>query len=180
MDFKNGYHCEMRFQTEGELAEHVLTCGYRTMDCENEGCNAVFCKKQMESHDSLCPFKIVKCEQRCDESIMRREMDRHCITVCPMKLVNCAFGAVGCLDDVRQCEVQEHQLESVGSHLMCVLKSIYKEASVDDLKPRAEEIQQVRYQHNTFSLNMNFCCLRLFVVCCSCLQGYLKLGMQDR
>ncbi|CAN6818983.1 unnamed protein product [Brassica oleracea] len=143
VDFKNGYHCEMRFQTEGELAEHVLTCGYRTMDCENEGCNAVFCKKQMESHDSLCPFKIVKCEQRCDESIMRREMDRHCITVCPMKLVNCTFRAVGCLDDVRQCEVQEHQLESVGSHLMCVLKSIYKEASVDDLKPRAEEIQQL-------------------------------------
>ncbi|KAF3542693.1 hypothetical protein DY000_02004009 [Brassica cretica] len=143
VDFKNGYHCEMRFQTEGELAEHVLTCGYRTMDCENEGCNAVFCKKQMESHDSVCPFKIVKCEQRCDESIMRREMDRHCITVCPMKLVNCAFRAVGCLDDVRQCEVQEHQLESVGSHLMCVLKSIYKEASMDDLKPRAEQIQQL-------------------------------------
>ncbi|KAH0934118.1 hypothetical protein HID58_011235 [Brassica napus] len=143
VDFKNGYHCEMRFQTEGEVSEHVLTCGYRTMDCENEGCNAVFCKKQMESHDSVCPFKIVKCEQGCDERIMRREMDRHCITVCPMKLVNCAFRAVGCLDDVRQCEVQRHQLESVGSHLMCVLKSIYKEASVDDLKPRAEQIQQL-------------------------------------
>lgn len=146
VDFKNGYHCEMRFQTEREVSEHVLTCGYRTMDCENEGCNAVFCKKQMESHDSVCPFKIVKCEQGCDERIMRREMDRHCITVCPMKLVNCAFRAVGCLDDVRQCEVQRHQLESVGSHLMCVLKSIYKEASVDDLKPRAEQIQQVKHQ----------------------------------
>ncbi|KAJ0249433.1 TRAF-type domain-containing protein [Hirschfeldia incana] len=144
VDFKNLSHCEMKFQTEEEVAGHALSCGYRTMDCENEGCNAVFCKKQMEVHDSVCPFKIVQCEQGCDESgIMRREMDRHCITVCPMKLVNCAFRAVGCLDDVRQCEVQQHQVDSVGSHLMCVLKSIYKEASVDDLKPRAEQIQQL-------------------------------------
>ncbi|KAJ4903555.1 TRAF-like superfamily protein [Raphanus sativus] len=143
VDFKNLSHCEMKFGTGEELAEHALRCGYRTMDCENEGCNAVFCKKQMESHGSVCPFKIIQCEQSCGESIMRREMDRHCITVCPMKLVNCAFRAVGCLDDVRQCEVQQHQVENVGNHLMCVLKSIYKEASLDDLKPRGEQIQQL-------------------------------------
>ncbi|KAF8075672.1 hypothetical protein N665_1072s0002 [Sinapis alba] len=143
VDFKNTSHCEMKFQTQGELAEHGLKCGYRTMNCENEGCNAVFCAKQMENHDSVCPFKIIPCEQNCSESIMRREMDRHCITVCPMKLVNCAFHAVGCLSDVRQCEIQQHQLDNVSSHLMCVLKSIYKEASLDDLKPRAEQIQQL-------------------------------------
>ncbi|KAG2315581.1 hypothetical protein Bca52824_018703 [Brassica carinata] len=102
VDFKNAFHCEMKFRTGEELGEHGLSCGYRTMDCENEGCNAVFCARQMESHDSVCPFKIVPCEQSCDESgIMRREMDRHCITVCPMKLVNCAFRAVGCLSDVQ-------------------------------------------------------------------------------
>ncbi|CAN7001941.1 unnamed protein product [Brassica rapa subsp. trilocularis] len=145
VDFKGLSHCEMKFQTQGELEEHVLTCGYRTMDCGNEGCNAVFCANQRESHDAVCPFKIIPCEQGCLESggIMRREMDRHCITVCTMKLVNCAFRGVGCLDDVRQCEVQQHYLDSVGSHLMCVLKGIYKEASLDDLKPRAEEIQQL-------------------------------------
>ncbi|XP_033147398.1 myosin-2 isoform X2 [Brassica rapa] len=145
VDFKGLSHCEMKFQTQGELEEHVLTCGYRTMDCGNEGCNAVFCANQRESHDAVCPFKIIPCEQGCLESggIMRREMDRHCITVCTMKLVNCAFRGVGCLDDVRQCEVQQHYLDSVGSHLMCVLKGMYKEASLDDLKPRAEEILQL-------------------------------------
>ncbi|CAG7877828.1 unnamed protein product [Brassica rapa] len=145
VDFKGLSHCEMKFQTQGELEEHVLTCGYRTMDCGNEGCNAVFCANQRESHDAVCPFKIIPCEQGCLESggIMRREMDRHCITVCTMKLVNCAFRGVGCLDDVRQCEVQQHFLDSVGSHLMCVLKGMYKEASLDDLKPRAEEILQL-------------------------------------
>ncbi|CAN6887421.1 hypothetical protein Bca4012_074502 [Brassica carinata] len=145
VDFKGLSHCEMKFQTRGELEEHVLRCGYRTMDCGNEGCNAVFCANQRESHDSVCPFKIIPCEQGCLESggIMRREMDRHCITVCTMKLVNCAFRGVGCLDDVRQCEVQQHYLDSVGSHLMCVLKGMYKEASLDDLKPRAEQILQL-------------------------------------
>ncbi|CAH8359911.1 unnamed protein product [Eruca vesicaria subsp. sativa] len=144
VDFKGLSHCEMKFRTQGELEEHVLDCGYRTMNCENEGCNAVFCANQRESHDSVCPFKMIPCEQNCGErSIMRREMDRHCITVCTMKLVNCPFRGVGCLADVHQCEIQQHHVENVGSHLMCVLKSIYKEASLDDLKPRAEQIQQL-------------------------------------
>ncbi|KAL0743876.1 hypothetical protein Bca4012_085389 [Brassica carinata] len=144
VDFRSVSHCEMKFQTERELAEHVLSCGYRTMNCENEGCSAVFCANQRESHDSVCPFKMIPCEQGCSErSIMRREMDRHCITVCPMKLVNCPFRAVGCLADVRQCEIQRHYLDDVGSHLMYVLKSVYKEASLDDLRPRAEQIQQL-------------------------------------
>lgn len=151
VDFKSSAHCEMKFQTEGELAEHAMNCGYRTMNCENEGCTAVFCANQMENHDSVCPFKIIPCEQNCSESIMRRDMDRHCITVCPMKLVNCPFHSVGCLSDVHQCEVQQHHLDNVSSHLMYILRSIYKEASLDDLKPRAEQIQQVKYQQIHFS-----------------------------
>ncbi|XP_010486870.1 PREDICTED: uncharacterized protein LOC104764954 [Camelina sativa] len=143
VDFKNTSHCEMKFQTQGELAKHALSCGYRTMNCENEGCTAVFCANQMENHDSVCPFKIIPCEQNCSESIMRREMDRHCITVCPMKLVNCPFHSVGCLSDVHQCELQQHYLDNVSSHLMYILRSIYKEASPDDLKPRAEQIHQL-------------------------------------
>uniref|UniRef100_A0A1J3JFT8 TNF receptor-associated factor 6 n=1 Tax=Noccaea caerulescens TaxID=107243 RepID=A0A1J3JFT8_NOCCA len=143
VDFKNSSHCEMKYQTERELAEHALSCGYRTMNCENEGCNAVFCANQFENHDSVCPFKIIPCEQNCSESIMRREMDRHCITVCPMKLVNCPFHVVGCLSDVHQFEVRQHHLDNVSSHLMYILRSIYKEASPDDLKPRAQQIQQL-------------------------------------
>ncbi|XP_010498314.1 PREDICTED: uncharacterized protein LOC104776018 [Camelina sativa] len=143
VDFKNTSHCEMKFQTQGELAKHALSCGYRTMNCENEGCTAVFCANQMENHDSVCPFKIIPCEQNCSDSIMRREMDRHCITVCPMKLVNCPFHSVGCLSGVHQCELQQHHLDNVSSHLMYILRSIYKEASPDDLKPRAELIQQL-------------------------------------
>uniref|UniRef100_A0A1J3FSQ3 TRAF-type domain-containing protein n=1 Tax=Noccaea caerulescens TaxID=107243 RepID=A0A1J3FSQ3_NOCCA len=143
VDFKNSSHCEMKYQTERELAEHALSCGYRTMNCENEGCNAVFCANQFENHDSVCPFKIIPCEQNCSESIMRREMDRHCITVCPMKLVNCPFHVVGCLSDVHQFEVRQHHLDNVSSHLLYILRSIYKEASPDDLKPRAQQIQQL-------------------------------------
>ncbi|CAN8270104.1 unnamed protein product [Cochlearia groenlandica] len=143
VDFKNLSHCKMKFQTEGELLEHALRCGYRTMNCENEGCTAVFCSNQMENHDSVCPFKVIPCEQKCSERIMRREMDRHCITMCTMKLVNCPFRTVGCLSDVHQCEIQQHHFDNVSSHLMYILRNIYKEASPDDLKPRAEQIQQL-------------------------------------
>ncbi|GFZ03695.1 TRAF-like superfamily protein [Actinidia rufa] len=91
VDFKNTFHCDMKFNSAAELAEHSLECNFRTMNCTNEGCNARFCASHLENHASICPFEILPCEQKCSDSIMRREMDKHCITVCPMRLVNCPF-----------------------------------------------------------------------------------------
>lgn len=143
VDFKNTFHCDQKFNTDEELTEHVTNCGFRTMNCANEGCTTVFCASHMEKHDSVCPFKIIPCEQRCSDNIMRREMDRHCITVCPMKLVNCPFYAVGCQSSVPQCMIQQHHSEDLHSHLLYILKSIHKEASVEDLKERVDQIVQV-------------------------------------
>ncbi|OMO68747.1 TRAF-like protein [Corchorus olitorius] len=140
VDFKNAFHCDIKFNSADELALHVSTCSYSSMNCENEGCNARFSANQAENHDSVCPFKIIQCEQKCSDSIMRREMDRHCITVCPMKLVNCPFYAVGCKSAVPQCKIDEHRSENLDSHILYVLQGIYKEASVEDLKGRVEQI----------------------------------------
>lgn len=145
VDFKNEYHCSIKFNTPEQLAEHVLHCGYRPLNCTNEGCTARFCASQMEKHDSVCPFKIILCEQSCPDTIMRREMDKHCITVCPMKLVSCPFYAVGCQSTVPQCKIEEHLSEEFHSHLMYVLQCIHKEASPEDLKERIEQLEKVRY-----------------------------------
>ncbi|GFZ03693.1 TRAF-like superfamily protein [Actinidia rufa] len=80
VDFKNIFHCDMKFNSAAELAEHSLECDFRTMNCTNEGCNARFCASHLENHASICPFEILPCEQKCSDSIMRREMDKHCIT----------------------------------------------------------------------------------------------------
>ncbi|XP_009593740.1 uncharacterized protein [Nicotiana tomentosiformis] len=142
VDFKNTFHCNMKFKFQEELVQHVSSCGFREINCANEGCNARFSAAQLEQHDSTCPFKILQCEQKCPELLMRREMDRHCITVCPMKLVNCSFYPVGCLSTIPQCKADEHRQENLQSHLVYILKLIHKEASLEALKKRAEELQQ--------------------------------------
>ncbi|KAK4432203.1 hypothetical protein Salat_0982400 [Sesamum alatum] len=140
VDFKNIYHCSMSFKSEEDLEDHKLNCGFRTMTCINEGCSSRFCAAQSDHHDSVCPFKILKCEQNCSAIIMRREMDRHCITVCPMKLVKCPFHSVGCQSSIPQCTVGQHKSEDLRSHLLYVLQVVHKDASVEDLKERVEEL----------------------------------------
>lgn len=140
VDFKNIFHCDKKFNTAEELVEHVVNCGFRTMNCSNEGCSTVFCASHLEKHDSACPFKIIPCEQQCSENIMRREMDRHCITVCPMKIVSCPFYAVGCQSTMPHSIIQQHRSDNLHSHLLYTLKSIHKGGSEEDLKKRVDQI----------------------------------------
>uniref|UniRef100_A0A6N2MVY8 TRAF-type domain-containing protein n=1 Tax=Salix viminalis TaxID=40686 RepID=A0A6N2MVY8_SALVM len=143
VDYKNIFHCDKKFNTVEELAEHVVNCGFRTMNCTNEGCTTVFCASQLEKHDSACPFKIIPCEQQCSENIMRREMDRHCITVCLMKIVNCPFYVVGCQSTVPQSMVQQHHSDNLHSHLLNTLKGIHEGALEEDLKRRVDQIVEL-------------------------------------
>ncbi|XP_022851558.1 TNF receptor-associated factor family protein DDB_G0290965-like [Olea europaea var. sylvestris] len=143
IDFKNIFHCGMKFKSLEELEEHKSQCTFRTMTCYTEGCDATFSAAQMDHHDSICPFKILPCEQNCSDHIMRREMDRHCITVCPMKLVKCPFYSVGCQSTVHHVKMDQHRSENLPSHLLYILQVIHKEASPDDLKGRVEELEKL-------------------------------------
>ncbi|KNA13279.1 hypothetical protein SOVF_118170 [Spinacia oleracea] len=142
VDYKNEFHCNMKFKSEEELKQHRPRCGFRTVLCRNEGCSATFSAAQMEQHDSICPFKMLSCEQKCPEILMRREMDRHCITVCPMKLVNCPFYSIGCKATVPSCNIKEHCLDNIRSHLLYALQYHHKGVSAEDLAPRADQIEQ--------------------------------------
>lgn len=142
VDFKNSFHCSASFVNKDELVAHVDNCNFKSVTCDNEGCNARFSAVHLKDHDSHCPFKIIPCEQKCTDSLMRREMDRHCITVCPMKLVNCPFYAVGCRSAIAQCMVGKHCSDDLNSHLLHLLKGIHKDASGGDLNRRVEQIVQ--------------------------------------
>ncbi|KAF7804186.1 TNF receptor-associated factor family protein [Senna tora] len=142
VDFKNLSHCSMKFNSAQELANHVDHCSFRSMICQNQGCDARFCASHLEKHDSTCPFKMIPCEQNCSDSIMRREMDRHCITSCPMKLVNCPFYGMGCRSAIAQCMIDKHCTDNLHSHLLYILQGTYRKASEEDLKRRVEQILQ--------------------------------------
>lgn len=142
VDYKNEYHCGMKFDSAEELAEHVQSCGFRSTTCANMGCNAIFSLRNLEKHDSACAFKVIPCEQKCSDNVMRREMDRHCITVCPMRLVSCPFYAVGCQSTLPHSMLEQHRSDDIHSHLLCVLRSIHKEASDEDLKQRVDQLEK--------------------------------------
>ncbi|KAM6577724.1 hypothetical protein CsatB_029561 [Cannabis sativa] len=142
VDFKNEYHCNMRFDSAEELTEHVGSCGFRSMNCENEGCNAMFSTRHREKHDSGCPFKIILCEQKCSDRIMRRDMDRHCITVCPMRLVSCPFYSVGCQSAIPHGVLDQHCSNNLHAHLLYVLRSIHKKTCEEDLEQRLNQVEK--------------------------------------
>lgn len=142
VDFKNEFHCDMKFNSEKELNEHMLHCGFISMICPNEGCNAKFSAGHLEKHDSVCPFKIIPCEQKCPDTLMRRDMDRHCITVCQMKLANCPFYAVGCQSTIPQCIIQQHCHDNLRSHLLYILQKLHRDKSLKVLKKRVEELEK--------------------------------------
>ncbi|XP_074273603.1 uncharacterized protein LOC141597149 [Silene latifolia] len=142
VDCKNEYHCQMKFKSEAELEQHRLLCGFRTLLCENEGCTATYSAANAEKHDSICPFKMLPCEQKCSEILIRQEMDKHCITLCPMKPVNCPFFSIGCKATVPKCNIKKHFSDDVRPHLRLALIYLHKGASADNLRSRAERIEQ--------------------------------------
>ncbi|ESW17720.1 hypothetical protein PHAVU_007G262800 [Phaseolus vulgaris] len=142
VDFKSSFHCSMSFNSAEDLANHVDACDFRTVICQNEGCNVRFSAGQLKEHDSTCDFKIVPCEQKCTANILRREMDRHCLTVCPLKLVNCPFSAIGCRSTTAQSMIRKHCSDDIESHLFLMLKGIHQPASSEDLQRRVEQIVQ--------------------------------------
>ncbi|KAF6176384.1 hypothetical protein GIB67_036064 [Kingdonia uniflora] len=148
IDLKNTFHCKAKFETVEDVTTHRNHCIFRSMNCMNESCNVSYCAVHMEKHDSNCPFKVLQCEQKCSKSILRREMDRHCITVCPMKLVNCPFYPLGCRSTIPQCMTEHHLSEFFHSHLLNIFRVIHKEASVEDLERRLEQLKQVRLPYS--------------------------------
>ncbi|KAG6557019.1 hypothetical protein Mapa_001436 [Marchantia paleacea] len=118
------FHCEMKFDTSEQLAEHKGKCALRPVTCENEGCGAVFSAFNAKPHDGNCPFKQLPCEQGCKVMVKRGDMDKHCVTLCPMKLVNCPFAQAGCTNSLPQGVAEQHCVDNLGHHLLLVFQTM--------------------------------------------------------
>lgn len=121
------FHCEMKFDTSEQLAEHKGKCALRPVTCENEGCGAVFSAFNAKPHDGNCPFKQLPCEQGCKVMVKRGDMDKHCVTLCPMKLVNCPFAQAGCTNSLPQGVAEQHCVDNLGHHLLLVFQTMQKQ-----------------------------------------------------
>ncbi|PKA49305.1 hypothetical protein AXF42_Ash014207 [Apostasia shenzhenica] len=146
LDYKNEFHCSMRFEEEQEFAEHNVKCSFRPVICSNKGCRVKFCFSHEEQHELICLYKVLPCEQKCAEMILRREMDRHCVTACPMKLVNCPFYQIGCQSAFPHCRLREHCRQNLRTHLICLLPVLHRneDSSEDEWNELAEALDKAQ------------------------------------
>lgn len=104
IDQRKTCHCEEKFESEKELAEHQTSCVFRPVSCSNDGCAAVFSATHGEAHDASCEYKLFPCYLDCESSVQRKDMAEHCATVCPMKKAKCPYHSVGCLHVMAQVQ----------------------------------------------------------------------------
>ncbi|KAG0591019.1 hypothetical protein KC19_1G143200 [Ceratodon purpureus] len=124
IDQRKTYHCDMKFESEKELAQHQVSCVMRPVSCSNEGCDAVYSATHAEAHDASCVYKLLPCFLDCESSVRRMDMEKHCATVCPMKRINCPYHSVGCLHVMAQGLLESHCTEYMGRHLLETLQYV--------------------------------------------------------
>lgn len=124
IDRRKTCHCEMKFDSEKELAEHQINCAFRPVSCSNKGCDAVYSATHAEAHDASCDYKLFPCYLECESSVQRKEMANHCATVCPMKKMKCPYHSVGCLHFMAQGLLESHCTEYMGEHLLETLQYV--------------------------------------------------------
>lgn len=162
LDQRKIYHCEMKFESEKELAQHQINCVQRPVSCPNEGCDAVYSATYAEAHDASCGFKLLPCFLECESSVQRKEMQNHCATVCPMKKMKCPYHSVGCPHIMAQGLLESHCTEYMGHHLLETLQHVQNhEVALGGhaqrilLVEKAVELAQRSEEVNTGNMNVS-------------------------
>lgn len=102
----------------GNVVEHRLS------DCENEVSMCEYCGMEDNSyviykvHQKVCPSVPVECPNKCGvPGTVRSEVLVHLENECPIRLVSCGYRHVGCEEQVRFVNLNEHNTASYQKHL---------------------------------------------------------------
>ena len=103
---------------------HRLTCIFRPLACQNEGCFAVFSARSEAQHDDTCGFKRLPCKRGCGQHVERQKMADHTDGECANKPVDCPFVHLGCTHPCTQGTMNEHLETATAAHLTLSLRVI--------------------------------------------------------
>jgi hypothetical protein len=103
---------------------HQLTCIFRPLACQNEGCFAVFSARSEVQHDETCGFKRLPCKRGCGQNVERQKMADHTDGECANKPVECPFVHLGCKQPCTQGTLNEHLQTATAAHLTLSLRVI--------------------------------------------------------
>eukprot|EP01062_Namystynia_karyoxenos_P030460 TRINITY_DN2275_c0_g2_i5.p1 TRINITY_DN2275_c0_g2~~TRINITY_DN2275_c0_g2_i5.p1 ORF type:complete len:642 (+),score=230.21 TRINITY_DN2275_c0_g2_i5:77-1927(+) len=98
------------------LHGHVHNAGGCTetpFRCGNEGCGAVFPRRDTVAHLRSCTHCLIPCEL-CEQRVKRGELQHHLSSACPRRTVRCDH----CKKEHIQCEKEEHMRGCTGAVLV--------------------------------------------------------------
>ncbi|KAJ1638151.1 hypothetical protein T492DRAFT_946970 [Pavlovales sp. CCMP2436] len=92
-DREHLFHCshDLAKYSEQEAANHVETCRFRALECQNSNCTTVVSAHEMGEHDGICAHKLLLCERGCGAQIQRLKMKEHTDGACTCRPVICPY-----------------------------------------------------------------------------------------
>lgn len=161
---KNG--CK-NIQLYGTFHEHLISCPFGVVKCDNDCKKAGLLRKNMKKHLAMecsnrivacayckqkgqycsitgvhfkiCPEASLECPKACGNKIKRKDLEKH-EKICPFGMVECPFKEVGCEVTVLRRTLPEHERSAVEYHLRLTMTSNKKKN--EELKKSYEELQQ--------------------------------------
>ena len=125
------------------LETHLtVNCPKRLVKCEYCQEKLPYCQIKSDRHLNKCPDYPLKCSnEECEEVIPRRLLATHNET-CPKAIITCEYNTVGCNKRMKREEKEEHDEESVKTHLQMAVKR-FKE-SQDEVIATKDEVTKLK------------------------------------
>ena len=136
---------------QGELSEveesHIKrNCPYALVRCPL-GCDGKVERKDLDAHSvNECPKRPVTCSKCEHESTFEKLHSEHLDDMgqCPMESLSCAYEDFGCMEKVKRCEMDSHNISAVHTHQLMMAQAYRAEmqsmrAEIDTLKTALQE-----------------------------------------
>ena len=132
------------------MSEHISSCCYRKIECENEGCGVSYCFMDLDEHKSICEYEKLTClmsfgDLVCEEVVIRKDFAAH-QHECPLRPVTCSNGC-GCIMSVK--DEKSHSCIKYLSEGMQALtrKNTTLRIKLDDISLLLEPLQRREEEH---------------------------------
>ena len=90
------------------IDEHLKhLCTKRIVDCEH--CHLSLMYKDISQHYDVCLEFQLPCPNKCHVIVKRKQLNTHIDTDCPNTLVDCPYRKLGCEQEVKRCELEDHK-----------------------------------------------------------------------
>ena len=152
-------------KTDRHVKQLKVECRYKRKGC---GWTGELSEVEGSHIEKNCPFAPVLCPQECGKKIARSDIEDHATNVCvkrkvkcehcdfdgtfevyqnehldsdeecPYRLVDCPFAQYGC-QQVKKCELQEHEQSAMQNHLKVL--SEFQQKEMKKLKSEVEELR---------------------------------------